>query len=649
MPSSAAARPASSRSATTRFSSAAGVRFSSDATGESPSLSCAASSPRRLSSRRAARPCVPATAPARRPARAAIPATARRRGRHRALRGGVARGVQRLREARRSASSARGRFRVSAMRATAVSSALRASRPGHCCRRGSAPVARFRPRSGRCVRAHRRAAPGGSAAGRRVRRRRDAPGAGTLRVLALLLGGQRAVAPRGQAAIEFVFAPGQRFDLGAQRLHILLAQQGALLGRARAQHAHQPAPRRSPPGDGRSPSPSFDCNARASARVSATRIWRGCGGSRAGRAPSMRANPQGRLRRRLRTRPARPAVAEFAQRIDEGFRRFDQHAFDQLPERGFDRVLPTRLDLQRGADARRNRARAGAAMPSPRLVPARAPRAAAFPARRGGRALPARTCAPRPVRTARCGCRPAARPRPAFALLDLGVEFGQRAALVRVLRLQAGEGGGERVEVEVRAFGGERVAAAAGVERPGGRGNRRGCVRRRRRGWLRRGRGHARPSAAASRRARLRRPAARAGALRPRRAARSCSGSAAAMLACSSDSRDWSLPMCWPSSASADSGFRARALQAFGEVALVRDLLLDARARRRPSYTAACALFSASARPRAPREPVSISRSASRCSAMICCSRVSSCESASRRPCSCASRPRNSSAFHWRP
>ena len=57
-------------------------------------------------------------------------------------------------------------------------------------------------------------------------------------VIALLFGGQRAVAPGGQATFEFLLALLQLVDLAAQRLDFLLAQQRALLGRAGANHPH---------------------------------------------------------------------------------------------------------------------------------------------------------------------------------------------------------------------------------------------------------------------------------------------------------------------------------------------------------------------------------------------------------------------------
>src|SRR5690606_35660995 len=54
-----------------------------------------------------------------------------------------------------------------------------------------------------------------------------------LRVLALLFGDQRAVAPRRQSALEFLLAVLELLDLAAQRLDLALAQQRALLGRAK--------------------------------------------------------------------------------------------------------------------------------------------------------------------------------------------------------------------------------------------------------------------------------------------------------------------------------------------------------------------------------------------------------------------------------
>ncbi len=57
-----------------------------------------------------------------------------------------------------------------------------------------------------------------------------------LRVLALLLGRQQAVAQLGQGRFEFALARLQRFDRAAQRLDLALAQQRALLGVTGAQH-----------------------------------------------------------------------------------------------------------------------------------------------------------------------------------------------------------------------------------------------------------------------------------------------------------------------------------------------------------------------------------------------------------------------------
>src|SRR3546814_7539298 len=54
------------------------------------------------------------------------------------------------------------------------------------------------------------------------------------------LGRQQAVAPGGDAALEFVLALLQGLDFDAQGLDLAFAQQRALLGRSRAQYPHPP-------------------------------------------------------------------------------------------------------------------------------------------------------------------------------------------------------------------------------------------------------------------------------------------------------------------------------------------------------------------------------------------------------------------------
>src|SRR5690606_2240056 len=166
---------------------------------------------------------------------------------------------------------------------------------------------------------------------------------------------QRTVAPRGDAALEFLLALLQCLDLAAQRLDFALAQQRALLGGPGAQHPH-PA--------------GADALARAGdhrfavseSRQQRARLGQGVGRVQLGQDPAdrRRALDLGRQRGRRAIHGVRssldqgqPAFAEFAQRVHQRFRRLDQHALDQLPERAFDRVLPARLDHQRLADPAR--------------------------------------------------------------------------------------------------------------------------------------------------------------------------------------------------------------------------------------------------------------------------------------------------------
>ena len=175
-----------------------------------------------------------------------------------------------------------------------------------------------------------------------------------LRVLALLFGGEQAVAPGADAAFEFVFALLQRFDLGAQRLDLALAQQRALLGRAGTQHAH-------PAGAEALAVAGDDRFAIAQPRLQRARFGQRLGHVQLGQQAADRQRAlhlrRQRGRREIgiagRGRDQREAAfAEVAERFDQRFRAVDQHAFDQLPERAFDRVFPAGFDLQAFADAR---------------------------------------------------------------------------------------------------------------------------------------------------------------------------------------------------------------------------------------------------------------------------------------------------------
>jgi hypothetical protein len=175
-----------------------------------------------------------------------------------------------------------------------------------------------------------------------------------LDVLALLFGGQCLVAQRTDLRVEFALALRQRFDPRAQRLDLLLAQQRALLGRARAQHPH-------PAGTQALAVAGDDRFARAQPRQHRARIGEGFGGVQPGQQPADRGRPahfRGQRRRRaghvvlIRGHQGQPAFSQFAQRVDQRLGRLDQDALDQLPERGFDRVLPARFHLQLPAHAR---------------------------------------------------------------------------------------------------------------------------------------------------------------------------------------------------------------------------------------------------------------------------------------------------------
>ena len=175
-----------------------------------------------------------------------------------------------------------------------------------------------------------------------------------LRILALLLGGEHLVAQAGDGAVEFGLALLQGFDSGAQFVDFAFAQQRALLGGAGAHHAH-------PAGADALALAGDDRFAVAQPGQHLPRIDQGFGDVQLRQhAPDRQRALHFRGQRSRRERIAAAvgrhqrdaAFAEFAQRIDQRFRRFDQHAFDQLTQRAFDRVFPAGFDLQHFADAR---------------------------------------------------------------------------------------------------------------------------------------------------------------------------------------------------------------------------------------------------------------------------------------------------------
>jgi hypothetical protein len=178
---------------------------------------------------------------------------------------------------------------------------------------------------------------------------------GALGVLALLFGGQQLVAQARQQRFQFALAIDQAVDLAAQRLDLLLAQQRALLGRARTHHAD-------PAGAQAFAIAGDDRLAIAQLRLQGARIGQGVRTMQARQQATDRARPLHLRRERgrrigfaidvvSRCDQRQATIAEFTERIDQGFRRIDQHRFDQLAQRTFDRVFPASLDLQALADA----------------------------------------------------------------------------------------------------------------------------------------------------------------------------------------------------------------------------------------------------------------------------------------------------------
>ena len=153
-----------------------------------------------------------------------------------------------------------------------------------------------------------------------------------LRILTLLLGAEHLVAQAGDGAVEFGLALLQDFDFGAQFMDFAFAQQCALLGGTGAHHAH-------PAGADALALTGDDRFAVAQAGQQLPRIDQGFGDVQLREHPPDRQRTlhfRGQRGRRehigatLRRHQRDAAFAEFAQRIDQRFRRVDQHAFDQL-------------------------------------------------------------------------------------------------------------------------------------------------------------------------------------------------------------------------------------------------------------------------------------------------------------------------------
>ena len=288
-----------------------------------------------------------------------------------------------------------------------------------------------------------------------------------LRILALLFGGEQAVAPGGDAALEFGFTVLQVGDLAAQRLDLAFAQQGALLGRAGTQDAY-------PAGTEALALAGDDRFAVAQLRQHRARIGQRFGRVQFRQQATDRDRPLHFRRQRgrrecdgivLRRNQRQATFAEFAERIDQGFRRLDQHAFDQLAERAFDRVLPARFDHQLFADARGG-IESALAQPFGR-------RALLLPERGVLQRLQRRQPAARGLRLLadfrQLGLRGALLVLQlgdgVLARFDFGVQAFERGLLRVVLDLDAGEGFGQRGQVEARAFADELLATTIRVQR----------------------------------------------------------------------------------------------------------------------------------------------------------------------------------------
>src|SRR5690606_31304067 len=286
-------------------------------------------------------------------------------------------------------------------------------------------------------------------------------------VLAVLLGDQRAVAPGRQATFELGFAVLQFLDLAAQFLDLALAQQRALLGGARTQHPH-------PAGADALAVAGDDRFAVAQPRQQCARVGQGFGGVELGQDAQDRGRALHLRRQRGRRmvdaagigrHQGEPAFAQLAQRIDQGLRRLDEHAFDQLPEGALDRVFPARLDDQLLAHAR-GRIQAALSQPFDRRALLLAQRRVLQGFQRGqAAALFLRLLAHLGQFRLRVALLVLQFGDGLLARLDLGGQAFQRGLLFVVLRLQRDEGFGQRVDIQPRAFGGELLAAAFGFER----------------------------------------------------------------------------------------------------------------------------------------------------------------------------------------
>ena len=458
-----------------------------------------------------------------------------------------------------------------------------------------------------------------------------------LRVLALLFGGEQLVA---QAASALRSSSASRFcraSISARSDWIsLLAQQRALLGRAGAQHAHPAGAQAfAAAGDDRFAFAQLrHAGARASASVSAH--------VQAGQQATDRARPlhlrrqRGRRERDVavrRTTPARGGLRRVRRAHRPALR---AHRRARLRSAGRARLRrrfpsPTRPCSFSPTRAALSRPRAFShAIAAPCSWPSaaccrvssedRRPRAACAFLRTSASS----DCAPRcwsckaataclrvfelarSARRARpSGCRAAAarrrRPRPA------------RPGPARCARWSAARGGGRRPAT-------------------GGRGVRCGCARHRRRARLRTASRlcasqrccQSASLASASRRASWR-------ALSSSRSCSSC-GSASATASRSTSRRGLVAADVLAQFGRARSALRRARAAGAAPFRAGADLLLDAGQRaadlvdRRPAPCSAPRLAS-SRRTR----PVSSSRSASRCSAISCCRRVSSCDSFSRK------------------
>src|SRR5690606_21509261 len=288
-----------------------------------------------------------------------------------------------------------------------------------------------------------------------------------LRVLPRLLGGQQPLAPLGQRILEPGFAGLQVLDALAQALDLALAQQRALARRAGTQHA-QPA----------------GAQALAVARDHGIgRVQRGLQRPRLGQRPGhVQARQQAADRERAahargqRGRRERglavvgghqrdAAVAEVRQRLHQRLGRIHQHPFDHLAKRTFDGVLPARLDLERLAHAAR-RVQAARAQPGHGRALLLAQRRVLERLQRGQ--APARLLGLLAdfgdllLRRALLVLQLEGGPAPR---LEGRVEVLQRDLLRLVLFGHAGEGLGQRVQVEPGALRRQRLATAVGFER----------------------------------------------------------------------------------------------------------------------------------------------------------------------------------------